>query len=208
MCERCVRLEGLFLDCQVLLDPGQAVFILLMSCHTEKIKQPEWPSGHCWLIPPAHTHTRAHTVYCTNSSKSWKEFPCSANWLHYSKSSFFKKVYESGEITRPCLAQLLCQLNSRAANSGPVVFIGPEIEANDLLPHPVFSPTLRRWVEGNSTLVSSSWTSKSAVERSEMRCSLHPPPRVSLTSLKFSAVSPVGQVDPPHHWNSFGGINV
>lgn len=29
--------------------------------------------------------------------------------------------------------------------------------------------------------------------------SLYPPPQASLTSLKFSAVLPVGQVDPPRH---------
>lgn len=35
----------------MLLDPGQAAFILLMRCHTEKMERPERPSGHCKLIP-------------------------------------------------------------------------------------------------------------------------------------------------------------
>lgn len=38
--------------------------------------------------------------------------------------------------------------------------------------------------------------------------SLYPPPQASLTSLKFSAVLPVGQVDPPIIETHSGGIKV
>lgn len=142
---------------------------------------------------------------CTNSPKFREKLAWPANWPHHSEGSFFRGVFGCGETARSGLVRQLCHLQSRDANSGPVILIGPLNAAGDPVSHLVLSSTRRRWVEVKSTLVSSVWTSKSAVERSEMCSSLHPPPQASLASLKFSAALPVGQVDPSRHWNSFGG---
>ncbi len=160
MCERCVRRESI-LDCQVLLDPGQAAFILLMRCHMEKMEQPERPSGHCklirlqlWIVQTA-----------PNSERSLHGLPTD----HITLRVHFSEGYLAwGRQLSPVSPSSCAICSPEKVNSEPVVLIGFLNAASDPVPHLVLSSTLRRWVEVKSTLVSSFWTSKSAVERSEM----------------------------------------
>lgn len=104
---------------------------------------------------------------CANGPKFREELAWPANWPHHSEGSFFRGVFGCWATTRSGLAQQLSHLYCRGANRGPVLLIGSLKAAGDPVSHLVFSCTLWRWVEVKSTLVSSFWTSKSAVERSE-----------------------------------------
>lgn len=141
MCERCVRREST-LDCQVLLDPGQAAFILLMRCHMEKMER---PSGHCKPIPLQLWIVQT----APNSERSLHGLPSDHITLrvHFSEG---------------CLAvgrQLDPVWPSSCAICSPekltVGLIGLLSAAGDPLSHLVFSSTLRRCIEVKSTLVSS-----------------------------------------------------
>lgn len=160
MCERCVRRESI-LDCQAVLDPGQAAFILLMRCHAEKMERPR---GHCKLIPPSvgqHKQPQIQPGACMD---------CQLTTI---LSKFiFRDVWPKGS-SQVCFgseALPFCGLQHLLMESfGPLkLLMELSVNADDPLLFLVFSSTLRRWLEVKQTLVSSFWTSKSEVERSKI----------------------------------------
>lgn len=73
----------------VLLDPGQPTFILLMRCHTEKMKRLERLSGHCKLIP-------LQLSFVQKAPNSERLLVLPANWPHHSEGSFIWGVFGCG----------------------------------------------------------------------------------------------------------------
>lgn len=183
MCERCVRRESI-LDCQAVLDPGQAAFILLMRCHAEKMER---PSGHCKLISPQRWTVQT----ASNSLGSLHGLPThrKPHKVHFSG------MFGRREAARFVLAQERCPLSSTEVTDGFIWstevtdgVIGQHSAADDPLLYLVFSSTLRRWVEVKQTLVSSFWTSKSEVEESKIfPYFIHP---LRLASLLLSSMLP------------------
>lgn len=173
MCERCVRRESI-LDCQAVLDPGQAAFILLMRCHAEKMER---PSGHCKLISPQRWTVQTGS----NSLGSLHGLPTH----HKPLKVHFSGMLGRREAARFVLAQEPCPLWSTEVTDG---VIGQHSAADDPLLYLVFSSTLRRWVEVKQTIVSSFWTSKSDVEESKIfPYFIHP---LGLASLLLSSMQP------------------